>query len=89
VFALPLSAGFFGFVASWIQWMVMKLTETHYRFVMQIVEPPGYIFDPLQTAKHYAFYATLSPFGIVFMPLAIFTTLNLRRRIAPSPVVQA
>lgn len=62
---------------------------THYRFVMQIVEQPGYIFDPLQTAKHYVLYATLSAFGIVFIPLAIFTTLHLWRRIINAPVVQA
>jgi hypothetical protein len=86
---LPLGAGLFGFVASWIHWTVMKLTGTHYRFVMQIVEPPGYIFDPLQTAMNYALYATLSAFGIVFMPLAILTTLHLRRRMAAPPLVQS
>lgn len=87
VLALPLGAGLFGFMISCIHWVVMKLTGIHYRFVMQIVEPPGYIFDPLQTAKHYALYATLSAFGIVLIPLAIFTTLHLRRRIVPAPVI--
>jgi hypothetical protein len=88
VLALPVGAWLFGFVISCIHWVVMKVTGMHYRFVMQIVEPPGYIFNPLQTAKLYALYATLSAFGIVFIPLAIFTTLHLRRRIAPSPVIQ-
>ncbi len=90
VVSLPLGAGLFGFVASWIHWLVMKLTGTHYRFVMQIVEPPGHIFDPLQTARDYALSATLSVLGIVFIPLAIFTTLHLRRRLVPAlSVVQA
>jgi hypothetical protein len=88
VLSLPLGAGLFGFVISCIQWVVMKLTGTQYRFVMQIVEQPGYIFDPLQTAKHYLLYATLSAFGIVFIPLSIFTTLHLWRRIINTPVVQ-
>ena len=89
VLSLPLGAGLFGFVISCIQWVVMKPTGTDYRFVMQIVEQPGYIFDPLQTAKHYVLYATLSAFGIVFIPLAIFTTLHLWRRIINAPVVPA
>jgi hypothetical protein len=89
VLLLPLGAGLFGFVISCIQWVVMKLTGTHYRFVMQIVEQPGYIFDPLHTAKRNVLYATLSAFGIVFIPLAIFTALHLWRRIINAPVVPA
>jgi hypothetical protein len=84
VLSLPLGAWLFGFLISWCHWGVMKLTGTHYRFVMQIVEPPGHVFDPLQAASDYALYSTLSPFGLLLIPLAILTTLHLRSRILPS-----
>ena len=58
----------------------MKLTGIHYRFVMQIVEPPGYVFGPLKAARDYALYSTLSPFGLLFIPLAVLTTLHLRSK---------
>lgn len=79
--SLPLGAGIFGLVISWIHWIVMKLTGTHYRFVMEIVEPPGYVFGPLQAARDYAIYSTLSVFALLFIPLAILTTLHLRRKL--------
>ncbi len=37
----------------------------------------------------YLLYATLSAFGIVFISLAIFNTLQLRRRIVPAPIIRA
>ena len=84
LFSLPLGAGLFGFVISWMHWVVMKLTGTHYRFVMQIVEPPGYVFGPLKAAGDYVLFSTLSPFAFVFIPLAVLTTLHLRRRVLVS-----
>lgn len=83
VLSLPLGAWLFGFFISWCHWGVMKLTGIHYRFVMEIVEPPGHVFGPLQTAGNYALYSTLSPFGLLFIPLAILTTLHLRSRNVP------
>jgi hypothetical protein len=84
VLSLPMGAGLFGFVVSWVQWAVMKLTGTHYRFVMQIVEAPGYVFAPLKAARDYALYSTVSVFALVFIPLAILTTLHLRWRVLRS-----
>jgi hypothetical protein len=81
VVSLPLGAWLFGFLISWIHWVVMRLTGVHYRFVMQIVESPGYDFAPLQVAKQYALFSTWSPFGFVLIPLAILTTLHLQRSI--------
>jgi hypothetical protein len=80
VISLPLGAWLFGFLISWCHWSVMKLTGVHYRFVMPIVEPPGYVFAPLHAAKDYALFSTLSPFALVFIPLAVLTTLHLRSR---------
>jgi hypothetical protein len=80
VLSQPLGAWLFGFVISWVHWVVMKLTGIHFRFVMQIVEPPGYLFAPLKTAQGYSFYSTLSPLTFLFIPLAILTTLHLRSR---------
>ncbi len=37
----------------------------------------------------YVLYAMVSAFGIVFIPLAIFNTLQLRLRIVPAPIIQA
>lgn len=85
----PLCAGLFGFIASWIHWLVMKLTGTHYRFVMQIVEALRYFFATVRAVRNYAIHATLSALGIVLIPLAIFTTLHLRRRLVSSTLVQA
>ena len=79
VMSLPLGAGLFGFSISWIHWVVLKLTGVHYRFVMQIVESPGYAFAPLEAARDYAICSTWSPFGFVLIPLAILTTLHLRQ----------
>jgi len=79
VVSLPLGAGLFGIIVSWIQWMVMRTTGTHYRFVMQVVEPPGYVFGPLKAGGSYAIYSTCSAFAILFIPLAILTTLHLRQ----------
>jgi hypothetical protein len=73
VLSLPLGAWLFGFLISWCHWGVMKLTGIHYRFVMEIVEPPGH-----------ALYSTLSPFGLLLIPLAILTTLHLRSRNVPT-----
>lgn len=84
VVSLPLGAGLFGFVISWLHWVVMNLTGTHYRFVMQIVESPGYVFAPLKAAKDYALFSALSPFALVFIPLAVLTPLHLRWRILRS-----
>ena len=85
VLALPLGAGLFGFIISCVHWVVMKLTGVHYRFVMQIVEPPGYIFGPLENAKDYALFSTLSLFGFVFIPLAVLTTLHFRQQLRSRP----
>jgi predicted membrane protein len=82
--SLPLGAGLFGFTISWIQCVVMNLTGVHYRFVMQIVEAPGYVFAPLKAGRDFALYSTLSPFGLLFIPLAVLTTLHLRSRILRS-----
>ena len=79
--SLPLGAGLFGIVISWVHWIVMKLTGTHYRFVMEIVEPPGYVFGPLQAARDYALCSTVSAFALLFIPLAVLTTLHLRGQI--------
>lgn len=84
VLSLPLGAWLFGFLISWCHWGVMKLTGIHYRFVMEIVEPPGHAFGPLQTAGNYALYSTLSPFGLLLIPLAILTTLHLHSRNVPT-----
>jgi hypothetical protein len=84
VLSLPLGAWLFGFLISWCHWGVMKLTGIHYRFVMEIVESPGYVFAPLKAARDYALYSTRSPFGLLFFPLAILTTLHLRERILRS-----
>jgi hypothetical protein len=84
VLSLPLGAWLFGFVISWCHWGVMKLTGIHYRFVMQIVEPPGHVFGPLQTAGDYALYSTLSPFGLLLIPLAVLTTLHLHSLVRPT-----
>ena len=81
VLSVPLGSSLFGFHLSWCHWGVMKLTGIHYRFVMEIVEPPGHVFGPLQVARDYALYSTLSPFGLLSIPLAILTTLHLRSRI--------
>jgi len=80
ILSLPMGAWLFGFLISWCHWGVMKLTGIHYRFVMQIVEPPGYVFGPLKAARDYALYSTLSPFGLLFIPLAVLTTLHLRSK---------
>ena len=42
---------------------------------------PGTQGDPLKAAKDYALHATLSPFALLCIPLAILTTLHLRSRI--------
>lgn len=78
---LPLGAGIFGLVISWVHWIVMKLTGTHYRFVMEVAGPPGYFFDPLQAARDYALHSTLTVFALLFIPLAILTTLHFRGQI--------
>ena len=81
VVSLPLGAGLFGIIISWVHWIVMQTTGVHYRFVMEVVEPPGYVFGPLKAGREYAFYSTFSAFAFLFVPLALLTTLHLRRRI--------
>jgi hypothetical protein len=78
VASLPLGAGLFGITVSWIHWIVMRTTGIHYRFVMAVVEPPGYVFGPLKAGRDYALYSTFSAFALVLLPLAILTTLHLR-----------
>lgn len=84
--SLPLGAWTFGFLISWCHWGIMKLTGTHYRFVMEIVEPPGHVFGPLQAAWDYTRFSTASILGLLFIPLAILTTLHLRRRLVLAAV---
>lgn len=79
VVSLPLGAGLFGIIVSWIHWIVMRTTGIHYRFVMEVVEPPGYVFGPLKAGRDYALYSTCSAFALLFIPLALLTTLHLRR----------
>jgi hypothetical protein len=59
----------------------MQTTGIHYRFVMEVVEPPGYVFGPLKAGRDYALHSTCSAFAFLFVPLALLTTLHLRRRI--------
>ncbi len=84
VLSLPLGAWIFGIVVSWCQWVVLRLTGTHYRFVMQIVEAPGSVFDPWRVACDYARGSTLTPLALLFIPLAVLTTLHLRARLLNS-----
>ena len=81
VAALPLGAGLFGIIISWVHWIVMQTTGVHYRFVMEVVEPPGYVFGPLKAGRDYAFHSTCSAFAFLLVPFALLTTLHLRRRI--------
>ena len=85
--SLPVGAALFGIVVSWLHWLVMQTTGVHYRFVMETVEPPGYVFEPLKSGRDYALYSTCSALAMLFVPLAVFTTLHLRRRLLREPAL--
>lgn len=79
VLSLPLGAWLFGLAISCLHWIVLKTTGTHFRFVMQIDEYPGYIWAPLDVAWQYAVFSMFTIFAVVLLPLAILTTLHLQR----------
>ncbi|MEY2597994.1 MAG: hypothetical protein RLZZ142_253 [Verrucomicrobiota bacterium] len=79
--ALPIGAGTFGFLISWLHWGIMRATGTHYRFVMQVVEAPGYRFGPCEAARDYAVFSFLPPLILAFLPLMVLTVWHLRRLI--------
>jgi hypothetical protein len=78
VLSLPFGASMFGMLISCLHWIVLKSTGIHYRFVMEIEEPPGYVWAPLEAAWQYATGSTFTFFAIGLMPLAILTTLHLQ-----------
>jgi len=79
--SLPLGASLFGLIVSSMHWLIFKATGVQLRFVMQTVEPPGYLFDPVDVAFEYVTHSTTTFFAIGLIPLAILTTLHLFRRI--------
>jgi MFS family permease len=79
--SLPLGASLFGLIVSSMHWLIFKATGVQLRFVMQTVEPPGYLFDPLDVAFDYSLHSTMTVFAIGLLPLAVFTTLHLFRQI--------
>ena len=70
--SLPLGAFAFGVLLSLVQWLVREFSGTAYRFVAPE-------FAPLTIGAQYAVLSVISVFALVLFPLAVLTTLLLRR----------
>lgn len=79
--SLPLGAGLYGSILPWLHWAILKVSGVHFRCVMEIVEPPGHVFDPLGSALFLVGYSSFTWFALLCYPLAVLTTLRLRRRL--------
>lgn len=79
--SLPLGAGSFAWFLTWSHLAVLKVTGVHFRGVMEIVEPPGYIFDPIGSFWWMAEMSLHPMPGLICLPLAILTAIGLRRQL--------
>lgn len=68
--SLPLGAFVFGVVASFIHLIIQDVTGTSYRFVENE-------FAPVRLGLQYAVFGSITIFGLMLFPLAIFTTFIL------------
>ena len=70
--SLPVGAFLFGVLLSLVQWLVREFTGTAYPFV-------AYEFAPIKTGAQYALLSVISVLAFILFPLAVGTTLLLRR----------